>query len=388
MKDIDYTHPGVMHTPRYLQAQCLEALRCDREKWFTRMPEGLFTGLHAAIYKAVVGADDPTDPAQVARDLQGKEVNELAGMIQGTIAIPLSDEGVLWRLGQLQAFRRREKMKEVLENSRIEVNAGTSVDEIAQKVAACAVVESLGVLGQFEQALSLDDPVEGEDPVRPPAIVRKAVYPNGLSVLAGPGGLGKSWLAIFMGLCVAQGEFWLGLQCTEGRVGYVSLEMHSAGVRDRVKKLTGGKLEKSARERFLYIGQESIGRAIDIMDETLRMSIAAWVADKELDLVIVDPLRNAHKQDENSSTEMGNVLRAFSEIGCSVLLIHHVSKAGDSRGSTAIRDWSDAVLTLSEDDNDVLHLGWEKRPRHDSVKGDIPIELVRESDQITIKRTD
>jgi hypothetical protein len=78
-------------------------------------------------------------------------------------------------------------------------------------------------------------------------------------------------------------------------------------------------------------------------------------------LIGLDPLRNLHGAEENSSTEMRSVLRALGAIrelcGCALAVVHHSAKSGGAdsrtagarmRGSSAIDGYRDGLISLEE----------------------------------------
>ncbi len=127
------------------------------------------------------------------------------------------------------------------------------------------------------------------------------------------------------------------------------------------------------------MGSDQTGGSFEIGDPAKASALRFWIAQREIDLLVVDPLRNAHSADENDSTEIAKVLAAFSHLGCAVLLLHHVNKgSGETRGSSAIRDRADAVLTVAPRDA-TLVIRWEKKPRFEAVSGDITCEMTQHS---------
>jgi hypothetical protein len=70
-------------------------------------------------------------------------------------------------------------------------------------------------------------------------------------------------------------------------------------------------------------------------------------------ILIFDTLRASHTKDENESKDMAAIMNRLKEIrdcGFTVVVLHHTAKANnkDSKGSTAISDLSDQVLSLAE----------------------------------------
>ncbi len=83
------------------------------------------------------------------------------------------------------------------------------------------------------------------------------------------------------------------------------------------------------------------------------------------ELLILDPLISYHFMNENDNVGMRFVLdtltKLMTETGCSVLVVHHHGKGdhsgvNQSRGASAITDWSRAVLTLTRQGPKNRHL--------------------------------
>ncbi|GAG29619.1 unnamed protein product, partial [marine sediment metagenome] len=249
--------------------------------------------------------------------------------------------------------RRREKVTTALLDANAAIKDHSRNTSEVLRLLEDVGEDTGGALGVFAKASRLSEAPEGEEVDH--SLCRKVLYEGGISCLVGPGGVGKSWFAIHLAIALAKGDFWMGLQCREPkRVGYLCLEMTGVAIRERIRKLDP-ELTHEVAERIVISGQEATGRAVNVMEEKFSIPLANWVATEKLDALIIDPLRNTHKLNEKDSTDMGDVLRVFSTLGCAVLLVHHVTKStGESRGSTAIRDWSDAVLSLAEQNGDLV----------------------------------
>ena len=82
---------------------------------------------------------------------------------------------------------------------------------------------------------------------------------------------------------------------------------------------------------------------------------------KRPEVLILDPFVRFHNLEENSSTEMTEVLRRIRQLidthGISVILIHHTGKneAAAARGSSAIMGEYDSAIHISSDRGDATH---------------------------------
>ena len=68
--------------------------------------------------------------------------------------------------------------------------------------------------------------------------VVERLLPQGLHILAGASKVGKSWLALWLCLCVAKGEPVWGLTTARGTVLYLCLEDSLSRIQGRLFQLT------------------------------------------------------------------------------------------------------------------------------------------------------
>lgn len=77
---------------------------------------------------------------------------------------------------------------------------------------------------------------------------------------------------------------------------------------------------------------------------------------EQVEFCILDVLNRLHFQKENSSDDMTQVMAKFDELaalsGAQICVIHHASRAGNSRGSTSIEGWADFICKLEADATD------------------------------------
>ncbi len=189
-------------------------------------------------------------------------------------------------------------------------------------------------------------------PPKPAEWVLERMIPKvGVSILAGDGGIGKSWLALHLALCVANGTKFLGrFQITQGKVLIIDEEGSETSTRLRCENLHASTPIVN-RNLDIRISENS-GINIDNDDdfEWLLKTVKEFCPS----LVIIDSLIRVHNKDENSANEMQGVLRQAKrlahECNTSILFVHHTSKPFQGRqktsvrGSTDIRNFVDSVL--------------------------------------------
>jgi RecA-family ATPase len=138
------------------------------------------------------------------------------------------------------------------------------------------------------------------------------------------------------------------------KVLYIENEIGHEGLQERLLPMLGGIVDDPMP---LYITSRDLSLRMDEAEG--KKLLAEQIAAVQPDVVIIDPLAKFHHLDENSSQEMGYVLRTGDEwirdFGCSVVYVHHTGHAnplaprvgGDKlRGSTAIFGDADSIIIV------------------------------------------
>lgn len=201
-------------------------------------------------------------------------------------------------------------------------------------------------------------------------LVRGVLPAEGLAVLFGASGSGKSFMALDLGCAVAGGEAaWFGRRITQAPVTYVCLE-GEAGMGKRVKawSLHHG---KPVPDSLRFITQPFSLFDDDVGD----LAMAVIAGGGEGGMVILDTLsRAAPGADENSSIDMGKLIAAAkflqSIIGGLVLLVHHTGKdtTKGMRGHSSLFAALDGAIEVTKTDK---RQDWSVAKSKDDVTGDV-----------------
>jgi len=179
-------------------------------------------------------------------------------------------------------------------------------------------------------------------------------FRGGLTILSGPGGAGKSYLALTLAHAVATGTHWLGHFPTEGRgpALYVDAE--------RGRRLMARRLREVERAAGRPLGVDFIFRPPKLDAAFLR----AQVRERKPALVVLDSLSRLLPEgaDENSNPAMTAALEPVrliaEEFSTALLVLHHDRKpqafadnsgAARVRGASAIVNLADIVVCASQD---------------------------------------
>lgn len=172
-------------------------------------------------------------------------------------------------------------------------------------------------------------------------LLKPYIPSQGLIVIYGPSGTGKSFLALWFALQIAQAKPVIYM-AYEGEWGY---DARIAAARrhyhyDQGLTLTLGQVDLMSDDDFM-----------SFIDSARKVSPA---------VVFVDTLaRSMGDLDENSTQAMNTYVRRcnllMQELNCSVVLVHHTGKAGTvERGSTVLRGAADVMIRLEDSDERVL----------------------------------
>lgn len=172
----------------------------------------------------------------------------------------------------------------------------------------------------------------------------------GVCLLTGPPGAGKSFIALKVGAGCAMGGEFLGRACERTPVLYLDRENPLALVQWRLGVVAAGSVPG------LYIWGGWVADEPAVIGDARLLKIA-----KERPLIIFDSLVRFHSADENSASEMRAVmaeLRKLSDLGATVLVLHHRSKAEGSkyRGSSDILAAVDVAYSLEQTPEGLLRL--------------------------------
>ena len=174
-----------------------------------------------------------------------------------------------------------------------------------------------------------------------------------LSILYGPSGVGKTFLALDIALSISSGIEWQGKVCKEGHVIYIAGEGVS-GVNDRISAWEINSGIKSSKINFIANAPQ-LTQTKDFND-----FVSSIIESRiDVDLIIIDTLaRSAVGIEENSAKEVGEFISKVDELknrfSCTVLIIHHSGKqrsnnqSATERGSSALRGACDTIISVNK----------------------------------------
>ena len=176
------------------------------------------------------------------------------------------------------------------------------------------------------------------------------LIPEGLHILAGAPKIGKSWLALWLCLCVAQGQALWNFATTQGEVLYLSLEDSFQRIQTRLFDLT----EDAPPTLHFAIMADTLKRGLE---QQIEQFLTEHPTTK---LVVIDTLQRVRGTGSDSNLyandyqDIGLLKRLADKQHIAILLIHHLRKLHDDdpmnmiSGSTGLSGAADSAFVLQK----------------------------------------
>ena len=187
-------------------------------------------------------------------------------------------------------------------------------------------------------------------PYSPVSFLVDELIPEGLHILAGAPKIGKSWLALWLCLCVSQGQPLWNFAATRGEVLYLSLEDSFQRIQTRLFDLT----EDAPPTLHFAIMADTLKRGLE-------QQIEQFLAEHpNMKLVVIDTLQRVRSAGSDSNLyandyqDIGLLKRLADRRHIAILLIHHLRKLHDDdpmnmiSGSTGLSGAADSAFVLQK----------------------------------------
>ena len=188
-------------------------------------------------------------------------------------------------------------------------------------------------------------------PFRPPVFVVEGLISPGVTTVNGSGKIGKSWLMLWLGLCVSQGLPLWDYPTRQCDVLYLCLEDTFSRIQSRLYRLT----DNAPPQLRFAVFCNTLGSGLE---EQILEYLRTYPA---TGLIIIDTLqkvRDSHAVSKagmyaNDYDDISMVKRLADQNGLAVVLFHHTRKHEDSddpfknvSGTAAITGAADTSLVL------------------------------------------
>ena len=187
-------------------------------------------------------------------------------------------------------------------------------------------------------------------PYSPVPFLVDELIPEGLHILAGAPKIGKSWLALWLCLCVSQGQPLWNFAVTQGEVLYLSLEDSYRRIQSRLFDLT----EDAPSTLHFAIMADTLKRGLE---QQIEQFLTEHPATK---LVVIDTLQRVRSAGSDSNLyandyqDVGLLKQLADRHHIAILLIHHLRKLHDDdpmnmiSGSTGLSGAADSTFVLQK----------------------------------------
>lgn len=229
---------------------------------------------------------------------------------------------------------------------------------------------------------------------KPVWLVNGLLRESTLAMLAGSGGIGKTYLCLYMAACVAAGSTMFGTHSVErGKVLYVGAE----GIEGFDSRLAAIEDYYGIPTAKLEENMHFVEDGVNLSDVDANARLAKLVTENQYKLIVLDTFSQlAHVANENDAAQIAEVMRQAKRLrtlspGSCVLFVHHAAKdTGLYRGSTALRDNIDTLISAYGKSKgfaistDSEQSGKQRSGAPETVKG---LEIVQHGDDSVVAWT-
>lgn len=198
---------------------------------------------------------------------------------------------------------------------------------------------------------------------------------HGFSVMYGPPGCGKTFVALDVALCVASGRSFHDMEVSHGSVLYIAGE-GVGGIGNRVNAWVnnrGGGVSDDELPFYVLPTAVNFGMQGDVEKLLTTIDQLEEKAGR-FSLVVIDTVARALLgADENSAADMGKFVKSCDLVkehcGCAVIAIHHSGKDSSKgmRGSSALMGAVDTSIRVKKS-GDVVTLNMDKQKDAEPVE--------------------
>ena len=170
-------------------------------------------------------------------------------------------------------------------------------------------------------------------------------------IISAPSKARKSWTMLELGLSVAGGQYWMGMETVQTPVLYIDFEFLYGLFSERRNKILKAKYGDMDIDLPFY---ELILRGYDATFFAIKTHIEKFCKEKEIGLIIVDPVyKLADDFDENKAKDVAKLLREFeklaSALNAAIAFAHHFAKGNSNEKGSIDRASGSGVWAREPD---------------------------------------
>lgn len=203
-------------------------------------------------------------------------------------------------------------------------------------------------------------------PIKPIAwLIDQYIEEDALTVMYGPPGKGKSFVAIDLACCIASGIKFHGHKVKQGVSIYVAGEGHN-GIARRLHAWAQHNSDVVPELMFISEAPTDLSKAHNVVLVAEAVQQIADTTGKTPVLIVIDTMARNFGGDENSATDVGQFIRNVDALRrkwkATVLIVHHSGKDAErgARGSSALKGAADAEYEVTRNNDKLIRLSPRK----------------------------
>ena len=206
------------------------------------------------------------------------------------------------------------------------------------------------------EPVSLGD-IWDDPPALAPELIQGVLRQGHKMIISAPSKAGKSFALMELAFAIAEGFNWFGSRCMQGKVLYINMEIDDPSCYQRFRSI----YDALGMDIGNHVGNIEVwGLRGWSMPITKLAPMIIEKAGHDYVAIIIDPLYKVMDGDENSNSDVGQMVGQFDKIaretGASIIYAHHFAKGtgGDrsaidrAAGAGAFARDPDAILTMTE----------------------------------------
>lgn len=223
-------------------------------------------------------------------------------------------------------------------------------------------------------------------------IIKEFIPNNGLIILYGSPGCGKTFIVLDICLHIINKKKWFNNEVMKDGIIIYLIGEGINGIKGRLDSWSDYYNIKSENcIYFIPINSFNIWEDENINKLKSTISKLKIISNKNVSMIIVDTLARASTGlDENSSRDMGKFLKNFEKVKdifqCSILFIHHKGKdeSKGMRGSSSLLGAVDTCIDIKKLENNKLLIKIDKQK--DGENKSYKCQLIKHNTSLILKK--